>query len=134
MKTIFFYCLLCFLTQLSFAQETPKKESPKVSYKTVGSIIISTHKHSGTEMFSGFLNFGGPAVRLDYGKCGISYGMFPSLRFVEINNELTVSPTLGTGFQLNYKKFALALPMYYLASPASKKNIWIISVGVGYKF
>lgn len=124
---------LLFSTVSLFAQHTPK-EKPKVSMKSVGS--ISASYHAGSE--SAFLNFGGPGVRLDYGKFGISYHMFPSLRYFhgDITDQTNpyrvkteITPMLGTGLQLQYKKLAIVLPMYYFPS----NNVWIVSAGLGYK-
>jgi hypothetical protein len=121
-------------TRISFAQETSKKETPKVTMKAVGSLAVSYH--AGSE--SVFLNFGGPGLRLEYGKFGISYFMFPSLRYFHGNvddntnpyrTKSSVTPILGTGLQLSYKKIAVVLPMYYLPN----NNVWIMSVGLGYK-
>ena len=140
MKKTFIFCALLCITQLALAQEitkpqiVPSHNTVKVSYKALGSVIISGYKHTGTFFFSTFLNFGGPSIKMEYGKFGISYGMFPSLRFYKSDNPLVVSPSLGTGFQFTYKKIALALPMYYIVSPRTKTNIWVVSVGAGYKF
>lgn len=133
--------MLFFASQLLFAQDAPKlenpakKESPKLSFKMLGSVTASVHKHNDTSLVSTFLNFGGPGLRLEYGKFAVSYWMFPSLRFFKSGKDktLTAVPILGTGLQLSYKKIALAFPMYYLASPRTKNNIWIMSVGLGYK-
>ena len=122
------------VTTVSFAQESPK-ETTKVTMKAVGSLAFSFHP--GSE--SVFLNFGGPQIRLDYDKIGISYGMFPSLRFFygDINDNTNLNrtkplatPILGTGMSLYYRKLAIVLPMYYL--PVN--NVWLVSVGAGYKF
>jgi hypothetical protein len=121
-------------TAVTFAQETQKKETPKVSMKAVGAIAISYH--GGSE--SAFLNFGGPGIRLDYKQFGISYHMFPSLRYFHGDIDDSTNPyrtksemttILGSGLQLHYKKFAFVLPMYYLPT----NNVWIMSVGLGYK-
>ncbi|MDA1182274.1 MAG: hypothetical protein O3B82_01635 [Bacteroidetes bacterium] len=115
-----------------FAQHTPKKI--KASMKSGGS--ISASYHAGSE--SAFLNFGGPGLRLDYGKFGISYHMFPSLRYFhgDITDQTNpyrvkteITPMLGTGLQLHYKKLAIVLPMYYFPI----NNVWIVSAGLGYK-
>ena len=126
---------MCLCTaQWIYAQEAPKKETPKVSMKAVGSLSVSYNPDSE----SAFLNFGGPGIRLDYGKVGLSYHMFPSLRYFHGDTEdktnlyrtrSATTPILGTGLQVHYKKFALVLPMYYLPT----NNVWILSVGVGYK-
>lgn len=110
------------------------QEKTKISFKATGSVALSYHL--GSE--SAYFNFGGPGIRLDYGKFGISYNMFPSLRFFHgdvddstdpYRTKSSVTTILGTGFQLHYKKLAVVLPMYYLPS----NNVWIVSAGLGYK-
>ena len=107
----------------------PKKTPPKVVFKPVGTVNLSFHPHKGTTLNSLFLNFGGPGIRVEYGKYSIAYNMFPSIRYFDEN----ASPILGTGLQFTYKKLSVVAPMYYIVSPNSKKNIWIVSFGLGYK-
>ncbi|MCC6815705.1 MAG: hypothetical protein IT267_04785 [Saprospiraceae bacterium] len=94
-----------------------------------GNINFNIHHHKGISQYSYFLNFGGPNVKIDWGKCGIAFGMFPSIRFYDHK----IFTIIGTGFQFSYKKWSIVTPMYYIVSPVSKRNIWIVSYGVGYK-
>ncbi len=133
---------LVFFVMSAFAQNVPKdtpKEAPKdaskASFKAIGSVAVSYNPSSE----SAFLNFGGPGLKLEYGKFGIAFNMFPSLRYFhgDINGKTDVyrtkaevTPILGAGLQLSYKKLALVLPMYYLPT----NNVWLMSAGLGYKF
>lgn len=141
MKKITLIIAALVLAQHLFSQEVKKPARPsggeelkKVEFKTIGSINISADAKQ-----SMYLNFGGPNINFNFGKFGVTYGMFPSLRFFlgDVNDtsnayrtKTTTTPILGTGASLYYKKLAVVLPMYYL--PAN--NVWIISGGVGYKF
>ena len=120
--------VLCFNFLYSQDSNT-KKSPPKVVFKPVGTINLSFHPHKGTNSNSLFLNFGGPGIRVEYGKYSIAYNMFPSIRYYNEN----ASPILGTGLQLTYKKLSVVAPMYYIVSPNSNKSIWIVSFGLGYK-
>ena len=141
MKKITLIIAVLVLAQPLFSQEVKKsarstggKEPKKIEFKTIGSINISADAKQ-----SMYLNFGGPNINFNFGKFGLTYSMFPSLRFFygDLNDtsnayrtKTTTTPILGTGPSLYYKKLAVVLPMYYL--PAN--NDWIISAGIGYKF
>ena len=123
-----------------FSQEVKNAASPsgrvepkEVVFKTIGSINISADAKKTV-----YLNFGGPNINFNFRKFGLTYGMFPSLRFFysvvnDANNsyrtKTIATPTLGTGLTFYYNKLAVVLPMYYL--PAN--TIWVISGGPGYK-
>jgi len=120
--------------QNTIVQDTIKNEPKKVSIKAICTVGVSYH--AGSE--SAFINFGGPGVKLELGKLGISYFMIPSLRYFHGNiNDATntyrtktaVTPILGTGVQLSYKKISIIMPMYYLPN----NNVWILSTGLGFK-
>ncbi len=132
-KTILIVVSLVFAQHL-FSQEVKKEEPKKVEFKTIGSINISADTKQSL-----YLNFGGPNLNFNFGKFGVAYGFFPTLKFFygDVNDvtnayrtKTTATLILGTGVTLYYKKFDVVLPMYYL--PAN--NVWLISGGVGYKF
>ena len=130
MKKIILTSIAILSFSLLFSQESnTKKTPPKVVFKPTGTVNLSFHPHKGTDLYSLFLNFGGPGIRVEYGKYSIAYNMFPSIRYYDDN----ATPILGTGLQVTYKKISVVAPMYYVISPNSKKNIWIVSFGLGYK-
>ncbi|MCC6722576.1 MAG: hypothetical protein IT243_10285 [Bacteroidia bacterium] len=130
MKKIIFITIILLSFDLLYSQDSKSKNAPpKVVFKPVGTVNLSFHPHKGTNLNSLFLNFGGPGVKVEYGKYSIAYNMFPSIRYYDDN----ATPILGTGFQVTYKKLSVVAPMYYVVSPNSKKNIWIVSFGFGYK-
>ncbi len=127
------FLALIFITGLNllYSQEVKTTKAPShIDFKAVGSINISIHPHKGTSQSSLFINFGGPGIRLEHGIYGISFNMFPSIRYY--NKKFT--PILGAGMQISYRKISVVAPMYYVLSPRTKNNIWIISFGLGYKF
>ncbi len=97
--------------------------------------VVHVSTFSGQAMLSHdgdafYLNFGGPSVMANFGKIKIMIGMFPSLRIKEDPVRSTLTPILGTGPTLQYKKLLLGFPFYYIAA----SNVWKMSAGLGYKF
>ncbi|MCS6833521.1 MAG: hypothetical protein NZ521_08085 [Flammeovirgaceae bacterium] len=76
-----------------------------------------------------FLNFGGPGVKIKKGVWTISLNMLPSLRFHKDAKAPLVTPSLGTGVQLYYKRLILCGSTYYVAN----RNYWIVTGGLGFK-
>ena len=108
------------LTISAFSQEEQKS-----SFSMEGQIAVSTN------LDNYFLNFGGPALKLNHEKYAIALNFMPSLRVYNLNSNLHVAPILGTGIQiygLKDKRYILSVPFYYLAST----NKWIGTVGIGY--
>ncbi|NUM31193.1 MAG: hypothetical protein HUU47_02580 [Bacteroidetes bacterium] len=128
-KIIITAIILCSFNLSQSQNPESKNQKSKVTFKTGGTLNLSFHPHKGTNLNSLFLNFGGPGIKFDYGQYSIAYNMFPSIRYYDENT----SPILGTGVQLTYKKYSFVAPMYYVVSPNSKKNVWIVSFGFGYK-
>lgn len=77
-----------------------------------------------------YTNFGGPGIRLGIREnFGVSINMFPSLRFKKEIGKTLISPMLGAGFQIYFKKhFVISIPIYYQVTK------WQPSFGIGYSF
>jgi hypothetical protein len=95
----------------------------KISSSFSGQIFAST------DLKALYVNFGGPMIKYKAKKISIGLGMFPSLRFKTDKPKSIVTPTLGTGIQLEIKKIVIGMPAYYVAA----NNSWYISVGFGLK-
>ncbi len=128
-KNYYVFILLTLFSQMLFSQDVPK-----IKLKAVGTLSISTDTKKSL-----YMNFGGPSIRFEHKKFGFAYGMFPSVRFFhgDLNDNTNpyraksaATPILGTGISMNYKKFIVVVPMYYL--PAN--NVWLVSAGFGIKF
>lgn len=134
MKKVIIGILTLLIVHYLFAQEVIRENPKRVEFKTIGSISISADAKQ-----SMYLNFGGPNINFNFGKYGIAYGMFPSLRFFygdlkdatnAYRTKTVATPILGTGLSIYHKKFSVGFPMFYL--PAN--NVWLLSGGFGYKF
>jgi hypothetical protein len=78
-----------------------------------------------------YVNATAPGLRILYGKWGLAFSTFPSLRF-RANDAPRPTTTImtGVGFQLIYGSFAIDVPFYYL----SFRNSWTTAFGIGYSF
>jgi hypothetical protein len=131
MLKIFSTLLLCLLLA-DFAQAQDKPAQPQaVNWTIGGQITLSSDFKENI-----FLNFAGPGVKLsDKSKkspWAVSINMFPSLRYntAEKDGNKVVTPILGVGFQVFYKKLVVSMPCYYL----NAQNIWVGTLGLGYSF
>ena len=113
-------------TKISIAEvENLQNQTPKIKITNwKGQVAVTT---DGKAFYT---NFGGPGVRLGIKEnFGISVNMFPSLKFKEEVGKTLISPTLGAGFQLYFKKhFVISIPIYYQITK------WQPSFGIGYGF
>lgn len=101
-----------------------------------------TNKPVGTSSLSGqflasydgstlYFNMGGPNITYTINKnTKLSLCMLPSLRIIEDPVKPMITPILGSGITMQYKKFVIGLPCYYIQSD----NKWKLSFGIGYKF
>lgn len=57
-------------------------------------------------------NFGGPKLQASHGDYSASAGFFPSLLYLN-GQTPSFRPSLGFGFELNYKRLGIIVPFYY---------------------
>ena len=107
---------------LSVEQVSAQKKEV-VSASITGAAIVSTDGKSV------FFNMGGPGIKVAKKDWMASINLLPSLRFFEDNPRPFVTPILGTGVCIGYKRFILAVPFYYLSAKAE----WIVTAGIGVK-
>ncbi|HEX6845788.1 MAG TPA: hypothetical protein VF144_02365 [Chitinophagaceae bacterium] len=88
----------------------------------------------------GFVNFGGPTVKLIRKPFSYGFGILPTMRIKKDNVEKgapknsAIMPTAGFGFTIVYKHLALQVPFYYNAKTATRSGKWNPGIGIGYKF
>lgn len=119
------------VTNVPPAQITPtptsaptKTVAPSKPFKVIGTFGVSYWSKNM------FVNLGGPSLKFNYKKMGIMLSFFPSLRTSFETPVITLTPILGTGACIYYKKIALTAPCYYIAN----RNIWVVSYGIAYLF
>ncbi|SDQ08260.1 hypothetical protein SAMN05421664_0383 [Chryseobacterium soldanellicola] len=85
-----------------------------------------------------FINFTGPNVSVKHKDFKFILGMLPSLRIREDKSEGTknsaITPNLGAGFTVAYKKIALQIPFYYNTKTSTQNGAWKMGIGLGYSF
>ena len=88
----------------------------------------------------GFVNFGGPTVKLIRKPFSYGFGILPTMRIKKDHVEKgtpknsAIMPTAGFGFTIVYKHLALQVPFYYNAKTATRSGKWNPGIGIGYKF
>jgi len=120
MKKSLFLFLCLFSTHFLFAQ-TESKPAVQSEWGFDGQCMLSTDGKYG------FVNFGGPNIQLTIKKVKISVGMYPSLRYFDANGKPDLTPSLGFGLMLNYKKLVIGLPCYYVG----EENRTVATFGIG---
>lgn len=132
MIRILFY-VLAISAQLISVNANAQESPSKITATLCDGFIIAGYVHDG-----GFINFGGPALKLTHKPFNFILGMLPSLKFKEDRTGATknsfITPTLGAGLTIAYKHIALQAPLYYNTKTASGNGRWHAGIGLGYKF
>ena len=88
----------------------------------------------------GFVNFGGPTVKLIKKPFSFGFGILPTMRIKKDNvskdspKNSAIMPTAGFGFTIVYKHLAFQVPFYYNAKTTTRDGKWNPGIGIGYKF
>ena len=88
----------------------------------------------------GFVNFGGPTVKLMKKPFSFGFGILPTMRIKEDKvtkgtpKNSMVMPTAGFGFTFGYRHLILQVPFYYNSKTATANGKWNPGIGIGYKF
>jgi len=88
----------------------------------------------------GFVNFGGPTVKLIKKPFSFGFGILPTMRIKEDRvakgspKNSIVTPTAGFGFTVGYKHLVVQVPFYYNAKTATINGQWNPGIGIGYRF
>lgn len=134
MKKLSIKTICIVLTVFSFssinAQTPPKTKATMVAWD---GMIVAGYVNDG-----GFINFGGPSLKLIKKPWSFGFGILPSVRIKEDNvaagakKNSAVMPTAGFGFTLLYKHLVLQVPFYYNAKTATSNGKWHPGIGIGY--
>lgn len=127
-------CMACMLVSFNStkAQSTAAKSPTVVAWD--GMAVGGYVNHGG------FVNFGGPTVKLIKKPLSLGFGILPTMRIKEDNvpkgspKNSAITPTAGFGFSVVFKHLVVQVPFYYNAKTAVKSGKWNPGVGIGYKF
>lgn len=127
-------CLLCMISLFNSAQaqNTITKNPTVVAWD---GMAVAGYVNQG-----GFVNFGGPTVKLIKKPLSIGFGILPTIRIKKDNvpkdspKNSAITPTAGFGFTVVYKHVVLQIPFYYNAKTTTKDGKWDPGVGIGFKF
>lgn len=130
-KILFTFFLMVSLTNTVLSQEAEKK----IVTTVWDGIVIVGYVDNG-----GFINFGGPSIKLISKPYAIGLGVLPSLKIKEDKvaagqtKNAIFTPTLGAGITFIYKHLVIQTPIYYTGKNAKSDGKWNIGIGIGYKF
>ena len=127
-------CMLCLvgLFNSANAQNAPIKSPTVVAWD---GMAVAGYVNGG-----GFVNFGGPTVKLIKKPLSLGFGILPTMRIKEDNvpkgspKNSAIIPTAGFGFTIVHKHLVVQVPFYYNAKTTTKSGKWNPGVGIGYKF
>lgn len=130
-KIVCITALSCMLNSLR-AQTNSAAKAAVVGWD---GMVIGGYVNNG-----GFVNFGGPTVKLIRKPFSFGFGILPTMRIKEDDvpkgspKNSVIMPTAGFGFTIVYKHVAFQVPFYYNAKTATKSGKWNPGIGIGYKF
>lgn len=128
MKKLLYACGIL-ISGLCFSQES----APKIKAAFFDGVAVAGYIDHGA-----FINFTGPNISLTHKNVKFILGMLPSLRIKNDKSPGTknsaITPNLGAGLTVVYKKIALQLPVYYNSKTATENGAWKMGIGLGYSF
>ncbi len=122
-----------FLSVIAFSAVQSQNNKPSVT--VWDGMAIAGYVNDG-----GFVNFGGPTVKLIKKPWVFGFGILPTMRIKEdkvakgASKNSMVMPTAGFGFTVVYKHFVTQVPFYYNSKTATANGKWNVGLGIGYKF
>ena len=87
----------------------------------------------------GYVNFGGPSIKIIKKPLSFGFGILPTMRIKkdkvskEVKRNSIITPTAGFGFTMGYKHLVLQVPFYYNTKTTSSNGKWHPGVGIGFK-
>jgi len=125
-------CCMLMLGYTNLCAQTNETTINKLQLGLYDGIIATGYVDHGA-----YLNFTGPNINYSFKQLKLIVGMLPTLRIKEdqatVKNAL-VTPTLGMGLTLAYKKLVIQWPFYYNAKTSTVNGNWKMGVGIGYRF
>ena len=120
-----------------FLSNTMTAQTPATTKKTLvawDGMMVAGYVNNG-----GFVNFGGPTLKIVKKPWSFGFCILPTMRIKEdkvakgaMKNSI-VTPTAGFGFTVAYKHLVLQMPFYYNTKTALSNGKWNVGAGIGFK-
>ncbi len=126
---------IMYISLFGFVFNSLQAQNNKPSVTAWDGMAIAGYVNDG-----GFVNFGGPTVKLIKKPWVFGFGILPTMRIKEdkvvagAKKNSIVMPTAGFGFMFAYKHFVTQVPFYYNSKTATTDGKWNVGLGIGYKF
>ncbi|HJS54662.1 MAG TPA: hypothetical protein VJ765_08970 [Chitinophagaceae bacterium] len=132
-KTVCMVSMLVLVNAVKAQTTNDKTKSPTV-VAWDGMAVAGYVNHGG------FVNFGGPTVKLVKKPLTLGFGILPTMRIKNDDvpkgspKNSVIMPTAGFGFTVIHKQMVLQVPFYYNAKTTTGSGKWHPGIGIGFKF
>lgn len=120
-----------FMSTAMYAQNSSTTKKTLVAWD---GMMVAGYVNNG-----GYVNFGGPTLKIVKKPWSFGFGILPTMRIKEdkvakgaMKNSI-VTPTAGFGFTVAYKHLVLQVPFYYNTKTAVANGKWNVGAGIGFK-
>ena len=123
-------CLAC----MFFSVNAQDKTAIKAGITVWDGMMVAGYVNQG-----GFVNFGGPTLKLVAKPWSFGFGILPTMRIKEDKvakdapKNSIVTPTAGFGFTVCYKHLVVQVPFYYNPKTTVANGKWNPGIGLGIK-
>jgi hypothetical protein len=135
MKKLSIKTVCIVLALFSFTASNAQKDvKEKASIVAWDGMMIAGYVNNG-----GYVNFGGPSLKLIKKPWSFGFGILPTMRIKEdkvakdAKKNSAVMPTAGFGFTVVYKHLVVQVPFYYNAKTTTSNGKWHPGIGIGFK-
>ncbi len=126
--------IMCCMLLMAVAMQLGAQQT-KPAVKMWDGMAVAGYVNEG-----GYVNFGGPSIKIIKKPWSIGFGILPTMRIKEdqvakgAKKNSVVTPTAGLGFTFAYKHFVTQVPFYYNNKTAIANGKWNVGLGIGYRF
>jgi hypothetical protein len=129
-KALLYGLCLCCVCSPGFSQSA----APKTKAIIWDGMMVAGYVNQG-----GYVNFGGPSVKLNRKPWSIAFGILPTMRIKEdkvaegAKKNSAITPTAGFGLTVGFKHLVVQVPVYYNPKSSTSNGEWNPGIGIGFK-